>query len=219
MSVDHAVARRTLAIFGGTFDPVHIGHLRMALELKQHLQLDEMRLMPCHLPPHREAPGVTSEHRAAMARLAVADCAELSVDERELRREKTSYTLDTLIELRAELGDEVSLCMAMGMDSLVNLHTWHRWTELLDYCHILVAARPGWTLPENGDVAALLKRCEGNIEALREHSCGSIVVETLRLLPVSATEIRAQISAGESPQFLLPEAVWRYIREQGLYQS
>ncbi len=211
--------RRTLGIFGGTFDPVHIGHLRMALELKEHLGLDEMRLMPCHQPPHRQSTGVTSAHRAAMVRLAVADCPELEVDEREMHRNRISYTVETLIELRAEVGEEVSLCLAMGMDSLVNLHTWYRWQALLDYCHIVVAARPGWAMPENGEVAELMERCLAVPSVLVEEPGGNIVVETLRLLPISATEIRAQIAAGESPQFLLPDPVWHYIAEQGLYKS
>lgn len=211
--------RKTLGIFGGTFDPVHNGHLRMALELKQHLGLDEMRLMPCHQPPHREAPGVTSEHRAAMAELAVADCADLTVDNRELLRDQTSYTVETLCELRDEIGSEMSLCLAMGMDSLVNLHSWRRWRELLDLCHIVVAARPGWSCPESGEVAELLESHGAPASVLSECPNGHIVVETLRLLPISATEVRAQIAAGESPQFLIPESVWRYIAKHGLYQS
>ena len=209
---------KTLGIFGGTFDPIHLAHLRLALELKQHLGLDEMRLLPCHQPPHRAAPGVDSEQRAAMAQLAVANCPALTVDTRELRRDSASYTVDTLRELRRELGDQVSLCLAMGMDSLVNLHTWERWQELPSLAHLVVAARPGWSPPEQGPVAALLDHYQADKTALARQACGTIVVETLRLLPISASDIRAQLSAGESPQFLLPESVWAYICEHGLYQ-
>lgn len=209
---------KTIGIFGGTFDPVHVGHLRMALELKQHLALDEMRLLPCHQPPHRDTPGVTSVHRAAMVRLAVETCPELDIDVRELQRDQASYTVDTLIELRQELGPNVSLCLAMGMDSLVTLNTWHRWQELLELAHIVVAARPGWSMPESGEVAELLIEYGADKTVLSARPFGSIVVDTLRLLPISATEIREQIRVGISPQFLLPEPVWAYICEQGLYQ-
>ena len=116
--------RRTLGLFGGTFDPVHNGHLRMALELKQRLQLDEMRLLPCHQPPHKDAPERSSEHRAHMVSLALEACSELTCDTRELLADKPSYTIDTLEQLRAELGNEVSLCWCVGMDSLVNLSSW-----------------------------------------------------------------------------------------------
>jgi nicotinate-nucleotide adenylyltransferase len=210
--------RSRIGIFGGTFDPVHHGHLRLALEIKQQLQLDEMRLMPCHRPPHRAAPGVTSQQRVAMVRLAIEHCPALQVDERELKREQASYTIDTLIDLRRELGDEASLLWVLGMDAFIGLDTWHRWQELLDYAHLVVVARPGFSLPVNGQVAELLLAKQVSASALAERAQGGIFLPDLGLLPISSTAIRAQIARGQSPQYLLPEAVWDYIVSGRFYQ-
>ena len=209
--------RAAIGVFGGTFDPVHTGHLRVALELHQHLQLDEMRLLPCHLPPHRQAPVRSAADRAAMVRLAVQNCPQLSVDERELRRQTPSYTIDTLIEMRREYGPHTALCLTLGMDSLVQLHTWQRWRELLDYAHIVVAARPGWQLPHSGPVAELLQGRQGSPQDVRRRPSGLALVEQVSLLPISSSDIRRQIAAGVSPQFLLPDALWDFICEHKLY--
>ncbi len=214
---DRLSCRASVGLFGGTFDPVHNAHLRMALELKQQLNLDEMRLLPCHQPPHRHQPQRSSHHRAAMVRLAVEHCEQLSVDERELLRDKPSYTIDTLLELRQQLGDEVSLCWCVGMDSLVNLSSWHRWRELLDVAHLVVTARPGWELPVDGEVMDWLKEHRSDAEQLKKASCGSVVVCEMSQLAISATEIRATIANGDSAQYLMPEAVWRYIQDNDLY--
>lgn len=209
--------RKTLGIFGGTFDPIHIGHLRMALELRQQLKLDEMRLLPCYLPPHRATPGASAEQRVAMLELALQDCAELTIDPRELLREKPSYTYDTLCELRAELGEQISLCLCMGMDSFLTLDQWHEWRQLIRLAHLVVVERPGYEIPEVGAVADLLRRHRAEVEAIHEAPAGAVIIASPALLPMSATDIRAQISAGESPQFLLPDPVLNYIRAQGLY--
>ena len=210
--------RKTLGIFGGTFDPIHIGHLRMALELKQQLKLDEMCLLPCYLPPHRATPGASAEQRVAMLELALQDCAELSIDTRELQRDKPSYTYDTLCELRAELGEQTSICVCMGMDSFVTLDQWREWRQLIRLAHIVVVERPGYVLPASGAVADLLRRHRAETEVISAVPAGAVVIASPMLLPVSATAIRAQIKADESPQFLLPDAVWNYIRTQGLYR-
>jgi nicotinate-nucleotide adenylyltransferase len=211
------IARKKIGIFGGTFDPIHIGHLRMALELKQQLGLDEMRLLPAHKPPHRDVPQVISSARAEMLRIAVQDCPELQVDERELQREKPSYTYDTLLELRAELGSEVSLVLCMGEDAFAGLPNWYCWQELIGLAHMVVIARPGWAIPELGEARDLLAKHQADIKSLDYEPAGSIVLCSPRLLPISATEIRAQIKAGDSAQFLVPDAVWNYIRTHDLY--
>ena len=210
--------RKRIGIFGGTFDPIHIGHLRIALELKQQLQLDEMRLLPCYLPPHRPTPGASANQRVDMLEIALQDCADLQIDKRELQRDKPSYTYDTLHDLRAEVGEQTSLCLCMGMDSFATLDTWHNWDQLLQLAHILVVARPGWLLPESGAVADLLQSHRRDSTAITQQAAGAIVVLEQRLLPISATDIRAQIRTGNSPQFLVPDGVWNYIRRNGLYQ-
>lgn len=206
-----------IGLFGGTFNPVHFGHLRLALEVRQTLSLDEVRLVPCHRPAHRGELEVSSGQRLEMLRLALQNCPELSLDERELARDGPSYTLETLQSLRAELGPDVSLTWIMGSDAFAGLDSWHGWRKLLDFGHILVIARPGYELPSQGPVAELLNRRGAEAEVLAEQPFGAIVVQELRLLPISATEIRAQIGRHQSPQFLLPEPVWDFIQQQGLY--
>jgi nicotinate-nucleotide adenylyltransferase len=209
----------TIGLFGGTFDPVHIGHLRLALELSQTLGFDQMRLVPCHLPPHRESPGCGSEQRATMVELAIQDCPQLSIDRRELSKPSASYTVETLAEMRAELGEEVSLSWCVGMDSLVNLSSWHRWRELLDYGHLVVVGRPGWQPPECGEVHDWLQDRLADGQIIRQRTHGSVIIEQLSMLPISATAIRQQLSQGQSPRFLLPDSVCQYIRQQQLYLS
>lgn len=211
--------RNKIGVLGGTFDPIHFGHLRLALELKQSLGLSQMRLMPCHRPVHRGEPQVSSAQRAEMIRLALLDCPELTLDERELRRDTPSYTFDTLRSLRAELGAEVSLIWAMGTDAFAALDSWNRWQELLDYAHLVVIERPGFSLPDAGPIARLLQQHRAPASALDELPAGAIVLPSLRLLDISATGIRAQLAAGESAQFLLPESVRRYILAEGLYRQ
>ncbi|MGS2722723.1 nicotinate-nucleotide adenylyltransferase [Porticoccus sp. GXU_MW_L64] len=213
-----------VGVFGGTFNPVHIGHLRSALDIRQHVQLDDMRLMPCALPPHREAPQVAAQHRLAMLQLAVAGEPGLQVDDRELRRaadngnNRPSYTIDSVVELRAELGPQAVICLCVGMDSLLSLDTWHRWRELLDFVHLVVVARPGWAEPQSGDVAEWLcqHRVE-NVAQLHRQPSGKVWLEALALLPVSATEIRSALAVGQSVRYLLPDAVIGYINKYRLY--
>ncbi len=214
---------KTIGLFGGTFDPVHMGHLRMALEFKEKLQFDEMHLLPCHLPPLKEAPARTSAQRLVMVELAIADYPQLQVDARELNRPKASYTLDTLQEIRAEQGDDVSLCWCVGMDSLNTINLWYHWRELLDYAHLVVAARPGWTLPIEGEVAEWLKSHRLSADKLSLQPQGGVVIETLSLVDVSSTALREalasseQLTDGLSEQ--LPTAVYDYIEQHGLYRD
>ncbi len=208
-----------VGVFGGTFDPVHYGHLRSALELVEHLQLQQLRLMPCAVPAHRDNPAVSAAHRAAMVSLAVAGEPSLSCDDRELRRTGTSYTIDSLVELRDELGEGHSLSLVMGCDALQGLATWHRWQELLDWAHVVVIARPGWQLPLAGPVADWLgqHRMTAPLE-LRQRANGGILIEELRPLAISSTEIRSLLAQGRSPRYLLPQAVLDYIQTHNLYQ-
>lgn len=214
-----AAAALPVGVLGGTFNPVHYGHLRSALELVERLGLEQLRLMPCAVPPHRELPNCSAEHRCAMVKLAVAGEPRLLCDARELHRAGKSFTIDSLVELRAELGEQRSLCLVMGCDALLGITGWHRWGELLDWAHIVVIARPGWELPAAGEVAAWLSsRCVSEASALRQRPAGGILVEELRPLQISSTEIRQMLAAGHSPRYLLPEPVLGYIHRHNLYQ-
>lgn len=207
-----------VGVFGGTFDPVHYGHLRSALELVERLHLRELRLMPSAVPPHRDTPACPAAHRAAMVALAVAGEPRLVCDDRELRRAGASYTIDSLMELRGELGDGHSLCLVLGCDALLAINTWHRWQELLDWAHVVVIARPGWQLPGEGPVADWLKHHRlADPRGLRQRPNGGILVEELRPLAISSTEIRGILAAGRSPRYLLPQAVLEYIEGHHLY--
>ncbi|WP_207802509.1 nicotinate-nucleotide adenylyltransferase [Motiliproteus coralliicola] len=211
---------RSVAMLGGTFDPVHHGHLRMALELRDRLGFAQVRLVPCALPVHRESPGCSAEQRLAMVQLAAEEEVDLLIDDRELRSNRPSYSYDTLSSLRAELGDEVSLTMVIGTDSLRSLDSWYRWQELLGLCHILVIARPGWHLePEHPVARWLLPYQAESVDQLHATPCGSVLLLTLAGLEISASEIRRQIGIGHSPRYLLPDSVWNHIRQQQLYRK
>ena len=134
-----------IGIFGGTFDPVHFGHLRPALDVKQALGLREMRLIPCFSPPHRQQPVANPGQRLTMLRAAVGEEPELLVDNREMKREGVSYMVDTLSSLREEFGDE-PLCLVLGSDAFLQLDGWHRWREIIELAHIVVTHRPGWEM-------------------------------------------------------------------------
>ncbi len=133
---------KRIGLFGGTFDPVHIGHMRSAVEMAEQFALDELRLLPNARPPHRETPQVSAAQRLAMVERAVAGVERLTVDPRELQRDKPSYTIDTLESVRAELAADDQLFMLIGWDAFCGLPTWHRWEALLDHCHIVVLQRP-----------------------------------------------------------------------------
>ena len=209
-----------IGLFGGTFDPVHNAHLRLAIELKQYFLLDEMRLLPAHIPPHKDVPGASAQQRLQMLQLALQHCSDLRIDSRELERNTPSYTIDTLEQIRAQLGPDVGLYWAIGGDSLATLNQWHRWRELLDFAHLIVAVRPGYQKPVVGAVAELLAHAQvDSVESLATLACGRVHVVELSQLAISATHIRAEINRGCSAQFLLPDAVWQYVQSQQLYQN
>lgn len=209
-----------VGIFGGTFNPVHIGHLRSCVELRECLGLEQIHLIPSARPPHRQAPEVTAEHRLAMLDLAIGEEPGLIADDRELRREGLSYTVDTLQELRQELGGDTSLSMCIGMDSLVNLASWHRWRDLTDFAHLVVVARPGWQTPDAGPVAEWLRdKLLNDTECLKAEPSGRVLVREMTLLPISSTEVRSDLAAGRSVRYLVPDPVLDYIHQHRLYLS
>lgn len=207
----------TIGIFGGTFDPVHFGHLRPVLEVLEELDFAEIRLIPCHIPPHRAQPQLGSDRRLELLETAVADVPRLKVDDRELRRDGPSYSVDTLASLRREFPD-TPLCLIVGMDSFLGLPSWHRWRELVDYAHLVVLDRPGSVMPETGELADwLAERRINTPQRLGTTAAGAVYFHPVTQLDISATKIRQLIADGREPRFLMPEAVWRRIEAEGLY--
>lgn len=217
-SAEKQLPRFKVAVLGGTFNPIHNGHLDLAEALVQQLALQELLLLPCHIPPHRAVPKVASHQRAAMVNCAIANSAKLVLDERELTRGGTSYSFDTLVELREKYGPACSLSFVVGCDAYLGLMNWHRWDELLDYAHILVAKRPGWTLPKTGGLAEFTQRFGAGIDALNNHCAGRVVLLDTLEQDVSSTQIRTLIAKGLPVQHLIPAAVQQYIKEHNLYE-
>ncbi len=208
-----------IGVFGGTFDPIHFGHLRPALELLQQLQLEEVRFIPCRNPPHREMPGATPAQRLQMVRVAMEGVPGFRVDTRELDRDGASYMVDTLKSLRAELP-QARLCLLLGMDALLGFQRWHRWQEILELAHLVGAHRPGWAPPRQGEFATLMKsRRAVKTAELEAKAAGLILLQPVTQLEISATAIRALIAAGASARFLLPDPVRELIEREAIYHS
>ncbi|WP_273428433.1 MULTISPECIES: nicotinate-nucleotide adenylyltransferase [Marinobacter] len=205
-------------IYGGTFDPVHHGHLRLALEISDRLEVAPINLMPCHIPPHRGDTGASADQRLRLLELAVAAEPQLRVDDRELKRAGASYTADTLRQLRNELGPEHPLTMVVGTDSFASFDRWREWQSIPELAHIVVVRRPGAELDPDGLPAAMLaERRVSDPQALHGRPCGLMLDLQLPLLEISATGIRERIEAGRSPRYLVPDSVWQEIRRLGLY--
>jgi nicotinate-nucleotide adenylyltransferase len=206
-----------IGLFGGMFDPIHYGHLRTAFELWQALKLAEVRFMPAGSPPHKQITHASADLRLAMVSAAIADQKGFVVDDREIRRQGVSYSYDTLAELRAEYPDR-SLCLLLGMDAFLGLPDWHRWRELLDLAHIVVAHRPGWKAPTMGPLGeVMVDRGTGSVRDLHEKLAGRIYIRAVTQLEISSTDLRQVITSGQDPRYLVPEEVRKIIRETGCY--
>jgi nicotinate-nucleotide adenylyltransferase len=189
---------QAVGILGGTFDPVHFGHLRMALELYQALDLAHVRLIPCYQPVHRKQPVATPEQRLAMVQKAITSEPALCVDDCEIQRKGPSYTIDTLNTLQTTLPN-TPLCIFMGIDALLNFPSWHKWENILQLAHLVVAHRPQYQLLQTGIAA------------------GRIFLHPVTSLEISSTDIRKQIAMGGNPRYLLPNNVYHYIKQHGTY--
>lgn len=210
---------RRVGLLGGTFDPIHFGHLRSAVEVRECLALDELRLIPNATPPHRDRPGASAQQRLEMVCLATAADASLLVDDCELQRDRPSYTVETLESLRAELGVEATLFLIVGWDAFSGLPSWHRWEEILQLASLVVLQRP----EQDQELPEVLKdllaaRSVGDASGMQA-TRGEILCLAQTPLAISATHIRSLIQAGRSPRFLLPDSVLGYIETKGLYQS
>jgi len=210
-------SKRAVGILGGTFDPIHFGHLRLALELYQAFDLQHIRLIPCFQPVHRKQPTASPEERLAMVKRAVATETGFKIDDCEIKRKGPSYTIDTLLELRKK-APQTPFCILIGIDAFLGFTSWHRWQEILDNAHLIVAHRPNYHLPQTGVVAKLIRdRLVDDAMLIHQKNQGFILMHPITSLEISATDIRKQIAMGKNPRYLLPDNVYEYIKKRGTY--
>ena len=212
-----------LGLFGGTFDPVHFGHLRLAEESIAHLGLGGVRWIPAGQPPHRGTPQVTPLQRLEMVRLAKASKARFSLDPSEVEAEAPSYTVHTLERLRRELGAQQSLVLLVGADAFAGLATWHRWRDIFALAHVAVSHRPGFpveisSLPHELATEFNDRRLT-NVDGLKASPAGGIVTFAMTQLAISATQIRKLLANDLSARYLLPDSVLDYIQTHSLYRN
>ena len=214
-----SVSNMSVALFGGTFNPIHFGHLNLASHLVDYLQLETLRLIPCASPPHRETPDVSAEQRMAMVQLAAAEQPAIIADDLELKRPTTSYSIDTIEQVRKDIGAQTPLFFCLGTDALLSIDSWHRWNELLQNCHLVVCSRPNYQLPGDGALANWIKQhlCE-NLSKIKKHPHGYIHPCKIPLLDISSTAIRDSIKCGKNIDQMTTESVVNYIKQHSLYE-
>ena len=196
-----------IGMFGGTFDPIHFGHLRTALELQTRLSLANVRFIPCNEPPAAKAPLLQARDRFNMVVAAIESEAAFIPDRREIDRGGVSYSVDTLASLRSEFPT-TPIAMILGMDAFLSLTSWYRWDEILDLGHVVVAHRPGWQAPTDGSLASLInKHAAPQAGDLHRRLSGYVHVEAVTQLEISSTDLRRSISLGIDPKYLVPPSV------------
>lgn len=197
---------KLIGLFGGTFDPIHYGHLRTALDVMQATGLAEVRFIPNRLPPHRGSPLLNDQLRAELVQLAISDTPGFVLDQRELQRDGPSYMVDTLESLRQDFPAS-SLCLIMGMDAFTGLPRWHRWQDIFALCHLIVISRPGAEMPDFAVQSEIAERVSDDPKCLQQRPVGQILLQSVTQLDISASLIRQHLSNRQSIQFLLPETV------------
>jgi nicotinate-nucleotide adenylyltransferase len=218
------VGKRTgtapIGVMGGTFDPVHFGHLRLAQEAAEILGLERVRWVPAGRPWHRNQPKAPAKHRLQMVKLAIRRNRLFELDDAEIRQGSPGYTVETLERLRKRFGKKRPLVLLLGTDAFRGLTSWERWRDIFELAHVFVAQRPGHSLTPGGMPAALAsewRRRAGTPDALRARSAGSVVTYGTTALDISASAIRAHFAQSRSPRYLLPSVVLDYIRRHDLY--
>ncbi len=208
-----------IGLFGGTFNPIHNGHLHVAASLLERLHFDEIRFIPSATPPLKNMPQVTANERAKMLAIAIKDTPQYMLDTRELQRSGKSYTIDTLTSLRRELGENVSLCWLIGMDAFSQLDQWHRWPELFDLAHFVIVERPLDTQPAmSANLQQVFsQRITNNAEDLHTHPCGYCLKLEIDALAISSTTVRHRLASSLPVDNMLPGSVIDYIQQQHLY--
>jgi len=210
---------KLIGILGGTFDPIHYGHLRPALDVMQASGLDQVRFLPNKSPPHRQQPWLHSDVRRQLVELAIADMPEFVLDDRELHRQGPSYMVDTLSELKTQFPDD-ALCLIMGMDAFAGFTQWHRWQSIFEFCHLIITSRPGATMFDEGGTnfaehqASIQERTGRDPSALMQSQHGQILLQSVTLLDISATEIRESLNSGKSIRYLLPDSVREKLEDE-----
>lgn len=207
---------QALGVLGGAFDPVHVGHLRGAIAVRECLGLQRVDLLPAAQSPLKEAATVTAADRLAMLAAAVRGVPGLGVDARELGREGPSYTVDTLIEMRGEVGESRPLIWIVGTDILPALPRWSRWQQLLELAHLVILERPGAESPPLA-VRQWLDQHRIDHNAMLSSAAGGVMTLDQPVLDIASSDIRALLAAGRDPRFLLPEVVMEYIKEHSLF--
>ncbi len=207
-----------IGIYGGTFDPIHYGHLRTALEVKQQWQLEQVRMVPSYQPPHRELPSVTGQQRYEMLQLALQGSRDLIADDRELKRGGASYMVDTLQSFRLEMSEQ-PIFLIIGSDAFDKLTSWHQWQSLFEYANLVVMTRPGKRIETKAMHPFLQERWLPGQQGSRLQPAGGIYFQPVTQLDISATQIRAIITNHGNAKYLLPDAVLDYIHNQGLYRE
>ncbi len=212
-----------VALLGGSFDPVHHGHVALAALFAQLLKPDQLRVIPAGDPWQKNALKASAEDRVAMLELAFGDAAiDVVIDRREIARAAPTYSIDTLRELRAELGPDASIVFLIGADQLQQFDSWRDWRALFDYAHFGVAARPGYSLAKAALPSAVAQEIEtrqGSLEQLRTTPSGRVYLAEALAVDISATQIRAALQRGEQANSLIPGVVLDYIQQHNLYKA
>ncbi len=201
-----------IGIFGGTFDPVHNGHLRTALDVYEALGLRQLRFMPLGRAVHRAQPGGSAARRLAMLKAGISGQPGFVVDERELRQNRPSYTLHSLQSLRIELGGEMPLCWLLGRDAFNGFAEWYQPQRILERAHLVVMDRPGHGLPKDLAMQELMRgRVTEDPAVLRNSPAGKILFQAVTQMDISSSDIRQRLASGRSVRWLVPEAVREYL--------
>lgn len=209
-----------IGVLGGTFDPIHFGHLRTALDMVESLNLEQLHFIPCGEPPHREQPHASAAQRLAMVQVAITGESRFSVDEREIQRGGPSYMVETLESLRDELGAQQPLGLIVGLDAFTALDNWHRWQELIGLAHLIVMTRPGWSMDDISSPALqglVSEHRSKDLEACHQQAAGCVIFCPVTELNISSTGIREQLQSGKNVRYLLPDSVLELIKQQHIY--
>lgn len=213
-------ATKLIGVLGGSFDPIHFGHIKPNLELVEECGLDHIRLVPCKVSPTKERVYAATHHRWKMLAMVADNVPKFVADPVEIERDTPSYTYETLKMLRESWSAEVRFAWILGMDAFLSFPQWYRANEILDMGHLIVLQRPGFFPPQSGAAKLLMDKHEcRDVHELASSRAGCIYFAQSRLLDVSSTQIRAMIQAGDPVKYLLPGSVWNYIQRNQLYTS